>query len=146
MLIDSIDNYQIFHKMMKKKNADLNQAAFKILQEGPPEIYSQTTTGVPTAVLPGEETKTKTKTKDSSKSGKSKADRKKELQDKKQLGRLNTIETNELTDLEKQQIQLAEQMSMQEQEDINSKSNSVTCLLFYIIPNSIVLCYNNHVW
>ena len=141
--IDSIDNYQIFHKMMKKKNADLNQAAFKILQEGPPEIYSQTTTGVPTAVLPGEETKTetKTKTKDSSKSGKSKVDRKKELEDKKQLGRLNTIETNELTDLEKQQIQLAEQMSMQEQEDINSKSNSVTCLLFYIMSklNSFML-------
>ncbi|CAI2364461.1 unnamed protein product [Moneuplotes crassus] len=32
-IIESIDNYEIFAKMMRKKNAALNEAAFKILQQ-----------------------------------------------------------------------------------------------------------------
>jgi len=125
MCIESIDDYTIFHKMMRKKNASLNEAAFKILKEGPPEAQMEpVTTGVPTTTPGGkiEDTKFQEPTKPTPQSN---ADRKKELQDKQtKLGRLNTLESNELTSLEKEQMELAAAISKQEQDDWQRKSKS----------------------
>lgn len=107
-IIESIDNYEIFAKMMRKKNAALNEAAFKMLAKQEEEAFTK-----PTLTLTGEETKTVP----TAGPTKTKKDRKTELQEKKNFGRLNTLEHEELTLLEKEQMKLIQDISMREEED-----------------------------
>lgn len=121
-IIESIDDYQLFHKMMKKKNASLNEAALKNLIDGPPEAQIAS---MPVPTIPftkGEETKT-----DSGKEtdmGLSKLDRKTELKTKKEFGRLNTLESDELASIEKYEIELAAAISKEEQDVWMRKSRN----------------------
>ena len=73
-IIESIDNYQIFAGMMRKKNSSLNEAAFRILQKQEEGVL--TTPYSSGAILPGPETKLP------SAPVQSKEERKKELQEK----------------------------------------------------------------
>lgn len=110
--------------MMKKKNSDLNQAALKILQEGSSEAYSNTSTvGVPTKTTKqSEETKFEDLIKPTIKGTSKASNQKKELKSKKELQKPNTMETAELSEFEKQQIELAEAISRKEIEEMQNKS------------------------
>lgn len=108
-IIQSIDNYQIFASMMRKKNSSLNEAAFRILHKQDQEIVTPTGSS---AVLPGPETKIEPAIKQQTKQ-----ERKKELQEKKELGRLDTVENTELTNLEQEQIELLKSISIREEEE-----------------------------
>lgn len=55
-IIESIDSYQIFAKMMRKKNASLNEAAFRLLNQQEQDRYRTTMDG--TKPTKNEETKT----------------------------------------------------------------------------------------
>jgi hypothetical protein len=117
-ILESIDDYQIFHKMMKKKNASLNEAAMKILKDGPPEAYVQATTTipvntkVPTGTTPttkkGEEAKFEDPVKPTSKTA---TDTK-----------TSNLKTQNAKDLEKEQLELAAAISQQEQDEWSRKS------------------------
>ena len=115
--------------MMKKKNASLNEAAFKLLHDGPPEAYiepAKVANQTPKAPTEPVSDMTKpgvtTTIADPVKPTQTKDDRKKELESKKEFGRLNTMEQNELNDFEKEQLQLAEAISKQEAEEWQRQS------------------------
>lgn len=117
---------------MKKKNTSLNEAAFKLLHDGPPEAYiepAQVANQTPKApidpILDGTKKGVTTPIADPVKPTQTKDDRKKELESKKEVGKLNTMEKNELNDMEKEQLLLAEAISKQEAEDLQRQSRSL---------------------
>ena len=118
-IIESIDNYSIFAGMMRKKNSSLNEVALRILQKQDEAMLTapfNTGASIPGpytsgAILPGPETKVNTVP------TKSKEDRKKELYEKKEVDRLDTMENEELSHLEKDQLELIMSMSMREDEE-----------------------------
>ena len=114
-IIESIDNYETFARMMRKKNAALNEAAFKMLtQQDQQPITTPGETAKP-AMTKIEETKTAPNM--PTKHSPEKIARKMELQTKKEEGNLSTKETEELSQLEKEQMDLVAQISMREEEE-----------------------------
>lgn len=111
-IVESIDNYEIFAKMMRKKNASLNEAALKMLQREDEDKIMHT--AHPTKPVP---TKEFEETKKGPTVDKTRKERKKELQEKKNFGRLNTLEEEELSSLEKEQMELIKTISLREEEE-----------------------------
>lgn len=111
-IIESIDSYEIFAKMMRKKNASLNEAAFKMLQREDEQITKPIE--YPTKPV---QTKGFEETKKSPPVDQTRKDRKQQLQEKKNFGRLNTLEEEELSSLEKEQMELLKSISLREEEE-----------------------------
>lgn len=151
MSIESIDDYQVFHNIMKKKNADLNAAALKILQNGPPEAYI-TPKGDSKVTDMGNTPMGPTKTGEDAKMvdpkmsvPTAKSGRHQELKDKKNKGKINNTEAIELGNLEREQLELAEQISRQEMAEWERMSmifNLFVCFYIFSVMKTALQFYH----